>query len=64
MHPDPVYSWRRSSFSSSGAECVEVASVGRPGVVAVRDSKDPAAPTIRADLGALLSAARAGRFDR
>jgi hypothetical protein len=64
VHPGPVFSWRRSSFSSSGAECVEMACVGRPGVVAVRDSKDPAAPAIRADLGALLRAARAGRFDR
>ena len=33
--------WRKSSFSSSnGGQCVEVAR-NLPGVVAVRDSKDP-----------------------
>ncbi len=33
--------WRKSSYSSAnGGNCVEVAA-GGPGVVAVRDSKDP-----------------------
>ncbi|GAA2460102.1 hypothetical protein GCM10010191_95600 [Actinomadura vinacea] len=37
--------WRKSSrSSSSGSDCVEIASVG--GAVAVRDSKDPAGPKL------------------
>jgi hypothetical protein len=32
-------SWRKSSYSNSNSNCVEVA--GRPGAIAVRDSKDP-----------------------
>ena len=38
--------WRKSSFSSgSGGNCVEVAT-NLPGVVAVRDSKDPDGPAL------------------
>ncbi|SCG67347.1 DUF397 domain-containing protein [Micromonospora halophytica] len=38
--------WRKSSRSgSSGGECVEVAD-NLPGVVAVRDSKDPTGPAL------------------
>jgi Domain of unknown function (DUF397) len=36
--------WRKASASGNG-NCVEVA-VNLPGVVAVRDSKDPAGPTL------------------
>ena len=36
--------WRKASASSTG-NCVEVA-VNLPGVVAVRDSKDPAGPPL------------------
>ncbi|MFI0444217.1 DUF397 domain-containing protein [Actinomadura sp. 6N118] len=37
--------WRKSSQSTSqGGECVELAAV--PGVVAVRDSKDPEGPML------------------
>lgn len=32
-------SWRKSSYSANGANCVEIAS-NLPGVVAVRDSKN------------------------
>lgn len=35
----PVASWRKSSYSNSGANCVEVARVS--GAVGVRDSKHP-----------------------
>ncbi|MFC4588196.1 DUF397 domain-containing protein [Sphaerisporangium corydalis] len=38
--------WRRSSFSGSGNNCVEV-SRGFPGAVAVRDSKNPTSPVLR-----------------
>jgi Domain of unknown function (DUF397) len=38
--------WRKSSYSSAnGGNCVEVAADG-PGVVAVRDSKDPDGPAL------------------
>jgi Domain of unknown function (DUF397) len=37
--------WRKSSYSGNGGNCVEVAS-GRPGVVAVRDSKNPDGPVL------------------
>ncbi|WP_432094815.1 DUF397 domain-containing protein [Streptomyces sp. bgisy100] len=38
--------WRKSSYSNSnGGECVEVAD-GLPGIVPVRDSKDPHGPAL------------------
>ncbi|MFJ8579001.1 DUF397 domain-containing protein [Micromonospora sp. NPDC093277] len=38
--------WRKSSRSSgNGGDCVEVAD-NLPGLVAVRDSKDPTGPTL------------------
>ncbi len=36
----PEATWRKSSYSGSGNDCVEVAA-NIQGVVAVRDSKDP-----------------------
>ena len=38
----PGVEWRKSRYSNGQAECVEVAR-NLPGIVAVRDSKDPAA---------------------
>jgi len=35
-----AYTWQKSSYSSAQGNCVEVAS-NLPGLVAVRDSKDP-----------------------
>ncbi len=50
MSADDV-KWRRSSRSSaSGSNCVEVGEVA--GVLAVRDSKDPAGPVLRFERGA------------
>jgi hypothetical protein len=53
--------WRKSSYSGgSGGNCVEVAA-NFPGVVAVRDSKDPDGSCLlftRAEWGAFLAAAR------
>lgn len=37
--------WRKASASGNAGNCVEVA-VNLPGVVAVRDSKDPAGPAL------------------
>jgi hypothetical protein len=64
--------WRKSSYSGQAQSCVEVAG-GAPGVVAVRDSKDPQAPALilapaawraltgRVKSGELSLAATAGR---
>ncbi len=38
--------WAKSSYSNSGANCVEVARTAL-GNVAVRDSKDPGGPVLR-----------------
>ncbi|TDD94350.1 DUF397 domain-containing protein [Actinomadura rubrisoli] len=49
--------WRKSSHSAgTGGECVEMASV--PGLVAVRDSKDPNGPKLivtRSSFAALVA---------
>ncbi len=46
-HPDLTHAqWRKSTrSSSSGQNCVEVAT-NLPGIVAVRDSKDPDGPKL------------------
>jgi len=53
--------WRKSSYSgSNGGACVEVAR-NLPGVVAVRDSKDPHGPALvfsQADWAAFMAALR------
>ena len=53
--------WRKSSYSgSNGGHCVEVAR-NLPGVVAVRDSKDPHGPALvfsQADWAAFMAALR------
>jgi hypothetical protein len=37
--------WRKSTYSANGSTCVEVAR-NLPGIVAVRDSKDPEGPRL------------------
>ncbi|TDV55441.1 DUF397 domain-containing protein [Actinophytocola oryzae] len=59
MRSDLVFSWRKSSLSSSGGDCVELAAAG-----AVRDSKNPVGPVLRADLPALIAALKANRLTR
>jgi hypothetical protein len=52
--------WRKSTYSGSQSNCVEVAGT----LDRVRDSKNPTGPTIRADISALVTAVKAGQFDR
>ncbi|WP_433498222.1 DUF397 domain-containing protein [Sphaerimonospora sp. CA-214678] len=59
--------WRKSSYSGdNGGQCVEVAG-NLPGVVAVRDSKDPGGPALvftPDEWRAFISGVKAGDFDR
>jgi hypothetical protein len=57
MRSNRVCRWRKSSFSSSGGDCVEVSRAG-----AVRDSKNPDGPTLRADVKVLVGAVKDGRL--
>ena len=41
----PGAEWRKSRYSNGQAECVEVAR-NLPGIIAVRDSKDPGGPAL------------------
>ncbi|MDX3063402.1 DUF397 domain-containing protein [Streptomyces sp. ND04-05B] len=56
--------WWKSTFSDSGAQCVECGIVDAE-TVAVRDSKDPHGPALlfgRSALSSFAAAAAAGRF--
>ena len=61
MTPDlPQAKWRKATCSGGeGGNCVEVHPAG-----AVRDSKNPAGPTILVELGGLLAAVRGDRLSR
>jgi hypothetical protein len=57
--------WRKSSWSGGNGNCVEIAG-NLPGVVTVRDSKDPAGPMLAfspAEWRAFAAAVKAGEFD-
>jgi Domain of unknown function (DUF397) len=57
--------WFISSYSANGSTCVEIAT-NLPGVVAVRDSKDPdglALTFSAAEWRAFIQGAKAGEFD-
>ena len=56
--------WRKSSYSGSASDCVEVAFVGEG--VATRDSKDPNGPALvftRAEWATFLNALRTDHLD-
>ncbi|WP_380283693.1 DUF397 domain-containing protein [Kitasatospora purpeofusca] len=59
-------SWRKSSYSGGGGACIEVAD-GHPGLMPVRDSKDPNGPALLFPASAwqsFVTAIRAGEFSR
>jgi hypothetical protein len=59
------YEWNKSSFSGSTGNCVQVAR-NRPGVVAVRDSKDPHGPKLifaPAEWESFAAGVRSGEFE-
>ncbi|MEE1827655.1 DUF397 domain-containing protein [Streptomyces sp. BE20] len=56
--------WCKSTYSDNGGTCVEIASE-LPGIVPVRDSKDPHGPALlfpAAAFAAFVAAVRAGEF--
>jgi hypothetical protein len=60
----PAAAWRKARKSVHNGACVEVAML--PGIVAVRDSKDPSGPVLSyepAQWRAFLDSARSGAFD-
>ncbi|MFI8460572.1 DUF397 domain-containing protein [Kitasatospora sp. NPDC085464] len=57
--------WRKSTHSGQGGQCVEVAD-GIPGLMPVRDSKDPEGPALLFPSTAwqsFVTAVRTGEFD-
>jgi hypothetical protein len=52
--------WRKTRRSENGATCVEI----RGTLDAIRDSKNPAGPTLHGNLTALLHTIKTGNLDR
>ncbi|MBD0676200.1 DUF397 domain-containing protein [Streptomyces sp. CBMA156] len=65
MDPARITTWRKSTYSGSGGTCIEVAD-GIPGLMPVRDSKDPSGPALAFPAPAwqaFITAVRTGEFD-
>jgi hypothetical protein len=59
--------WRKSTRSGSSGNCVEVVADNLPGVVAVRDSKNPDGGSLvftPAEWNAFVGGVKNGEFDR
>jgi hypothetical protein len=57
-------SWRKAEYSVNNGQCVELARAG--GMIAIRDSKDPAGPVLMytpSEFHAFLDGAKNGEFD-
>ena len=57
--------WKKASYSTNNGNCVEVA-MNLPGVVAIRDSKNPDAPALvvsREDWESFTSAIKSGAYE-
>jgi hypothetical protein len=56
--------WRKAQRSVNNGQCIELARAG--GMIAIRDSKDPAGPVLMytpAELHAFIDGAKNGEFD-
>jgi hypothetical protein len=65
MLVDPFLVWRKSSYSGSGDNCVEIAELPDGGR-AVRNSKDPHGSALTFTIGewrAFIKAVKEGEFD-
>jgi hypothetical protein len=51
--------WRKSSFSGTGGDCVEV----RQDLTGIRDSKNPDGPALSIDLSLLLAGVKSGKLN-
>jgi hypothetical protein len=61
-----ITDWRKADRSNPSGNCVELASVGDSGAVAMRDSKAPDGPVLvftRDEMRAFLGGAKDGDFD-
>lgn len=55
-----IVNWRKSSFSGSSGDCVEV----RQDLAALRDSKNATGPALAVDLTRLVATVKSGELDR
>ena len=66
IHADDLsVKWRKSSYSDNGGNCIETAAGFIPGVVPVRDSKDPSGPALVFGVDAFtafVDAVKSGEF--
>ncbi|MER7791749.1 DUF397 domain-containing protein [Streptomyces sp. NPDC097640] len=60
----PIHNWRKSSFSTSGANCVELAAVDHGIHMRESDEPDTVLRTTPATLRSFIRAVKAGGLDR